>query len=164
MSYYLPLHQICAWTTDAYEMRSTSGPGAIVQFGFLDHGFSAEAAKEAVAEVKANQKYFYGDFYPLTGCSTEPDQFVAYQVHRPDLDAGLVLAFRRAKCNVPGIEAALGGLNSKRDYEVEFVDQQRKKTTKRLSGRALSEDLPLVIPQRGASLLVRYRPASGPLK
>jgi alpha-galactosidase len=161
MSYYLPLHQICAWTTDAYEMRSSSGPGAIVQFAYLDGGFSAEAAKQAVAEVKENQKYFYGDFYPLTDCSTEPDRFVAYQVHRPDLDAGLVLAFRRAKCNVPRIEAALGGLNPKLSYEVEFIDQQRNKTTKTLGGRSLRDNLPLYIPQPGASLLVRYHPARG---
>ena len=27
MNDYLPLHEICAWTPDAYEMRSTSAPG-----------------------------------------------------------------------------------------------------------------------------------------
>ncbi len=157
MNYYLPLNQICAWTPDAYEMRSTSGAGAIVQFAFLDKGYSPDAARQAIAEVKENQKYFYGDFYPLTACSAEPDQFLAYQVHRADLGAGLVLAFRRAKCNVLAISVPLGGLKPEANYEVEFIDEQRQKTSKVLSGRALSTDLPLMIPQRGASLLVRYR-------
>jgi alpha-galactosidase len=111
-----------------------------------------------MAEVKENQKYFYGDYYPLTACSADPDAFVAYQVHRPDLDAGLVLAFRRDKCKIVGIESSLGGLTPTRDYEVQFSDEQRQKTTRRLSGKSLAEGLGLNIPQRGASLLVRYRP------
>ena len=160
MNYYLPLHQICAWTPDAYEMRSTSGAGAIVQFAFLEPGFSPEAARQAVAEVKENQKYFYGDYYPLTGCSTDPDQFVAYQVHRPDLKAGLVLAFRRARCKVFGLSAALGGLRPESTYEVEFIDEARHKTRTRMSGRTLATDLPLLIREPGASLLVRYREVS----
>jgi alpha-galactosidase len=157
MNYYLPLNEICAWTPDAYEMRSTSGAGAIVQFGFLDKGYSPDAARRAVAEVKENQKYFYGDYYPLSGCSPEPDQFAAYQVHRADLGAGLVLAFRRAKCNVRGISVRLGGLRPEANYEVDFIDEQRQKTSKTMSGRVLSTDLQLMIPERGASLLVRYR-------
>ena len=68
-----------------------------------------------------------------------------------------MLAFRRAKCNVLGISVPLGGLRPEANYEVEFIDEQRQKTSKIMSGRVLSTDLPLMIPQRGASLLVRYR-------
>ena len=68
-----------------------------------------------------------------------------------------MLAFRRAKCNVLAISVPLGGLKPEANYEVEFIDEQRQKTSKVLSGRVLSTDLPLVIPERGASLLVRYR-------
>ncbi len=158
MNYYLPLHQNCIWTCSAYEVRSGSGAGAIFQLPFLDNGFSLPAAQEAMAEVKENQKYFYGDYYPLAACSADPEAFVAYQVHRPDLDAGLVLAFRRDKCKIVGIDASLGGLKPTRDYEVQFSDEQRQKTTRRLSGKSLAEGLTLIIPQRGASLLVRYSP------
>ena len=157
MNHYLPLHENCAWTPDAYEMRSASGAGAIVQFAFLDRGFSIEAARQAVAEAKENQKYFYGDFYPLTECSTDPARFLAYQVHRADLRAGLVLAFRRAKCNLSRISVALGGIEPEAEYKVEFIDEQRQKTAKAMSGRALAANLALTIPQRGASLLVRYQ-------
>ena len=154
MNYYLPLNEICAWTPNAYEMRSDLGTGAIVQFAFLDSGFSIEAARQALAEVKENQKYFYGDFYPLTECSTDPSRFLAYQVHRADLGAGLVLAFRRAKCNTAAISVTLGGIEPQSEYKVEFIDEQRQKTVKTMSGRGLATDLSLMIPQRGASLLV----------
>ena len=115
-----------------------------------------------MAEVKENQKYFYGDFYPLTACSTDPGQFLAYQVHRADLRAGLVLAFRRAKCGESQIHVALGGIRPKAEYEVEFIDEHRQKTAKTMKGRELAGDLCLVIPQCGASLLVRYREIGGP--
>ena len=157
MSYYLPLHEICAWTSDAYEMRSTSGPGGIIQFDYLGPGYSAEAARAAVAELKENQKYFYGDFYPLTRCSTEPEAFLAYQLHRPDLGAGLVLAFRRAKCNSAEITAALGGVKPEARYQVDFIDEARQKTSRTLDGSRLAKGLVLTIPQPRASLLVRYR-------
>ena len=71
--------------------------------------------------------------------------------------AGLVLAFRRAKCNSSAISVALGGIEPEAEYKVEFIDEQRQKTTKTMSGRTLATDLSLIIPQRGASLLVRYR-------
>jgi alpha-galactosidase len=164
MNYYLPLHEICAWSPDAYEMRSTSGPGAIVQYAYLEPGFSLDAACQAVAEVRENQKYFYGDFYPLTQCSAEPDQFIAYQMHRPDLNAGLVLAFRRAKCDVIGRSVGLGGINAQGRYEVEFVDEQRHKTKQMIDGQTLAGDLPLLIPHRGESLMVRYRQIAFPAK
>ena len=136
------------------------GAGAIVQFDFLDQNFSLEAARQAVAEVKENQKYFYGDYYPLTRHAQGPDQFVAYQMHRPDLDAGLVLAFRRAKCDVARISVALGGLKPLADYNVELIDEERHKTTQTVSGRVLAAGFPLTIPQREASLLVRYHEVS----
>jgi alpha-galactosidase len=157
MSYYLPLHQICAWTPDAYEVRSASGAGGIVQFDFLGRDFSPEAARNAVAELRENQKYFYGDFYPLTRASTEPEGFLAYQVHRPDLGAGLVLAFRRAACKTPEITVMPGGLRPDAQYEIDFVDEARQKTTKQMPGRLLAAGLSLAIPQPRSSLLVRYR-------
>ncbi len=158
MNFFLPLHEICAWTPDAYEMRSTSA-GAIVQYDFLAPGYAPEAARQAIAEVKANQKYFYGDFYPLTACSTAPDQFLAYQMHRADLDAGLVLAFRRAQCNTLALSVPLGGLKADATYEVTFLDEHRQATVKMMTGRIMAHDFPLMIPERGASLLVRYHEA-----
>ncbi len=56
--------------------------------------------------------------------------------------------------------APQGGRSSNGTFPF-FIDQQRNKTTKTLGGRSLRDDLPLYIPQPGASLLVRYHPARG---
>jgi len=158
MNYFLPLHETCAWTPAAYVMRSAAGAGAIVQFAFLDKDFPTETARQAVAEVRENQKYFYGDFYPLAGRALGADQFLAYQMHRADLDAGIVLAFRRAKCDTPQVSAALHGLNAETEYHLELIDEQRRKTEINVAGRSLMTKFPLEIPQPASSLLVRYRP------
>lgn len=157
LSLYLPLHQSCSWSPEAYVFRSAAGAGAITQFAFLDEGFSTGAAKEAIAEIRKNQKYWYGDFYPLTACTTAPDKFIAYQLHRTDLNAGIVLAFRRAECDVLGMGVKLGGLDPDVSYNVEFIDEDRSKSVRTITGRVMSTDFPLLIHKRRASLLVKYK-------
>lgn len=154
---YIPFHEACGWSSEAYDFRSAAAAGGITQFGFLDDGFDLDAAKAAVAEARENQKYWYGDFYPLTPCSTRADEFVAWQMHRADLGAGLVLAFRRTECNVLGVSVGLGGLDPDATYRVEFIDEARRATVKTMRGRDMATDFPLLIPARRASLLVRYR-------
>jgi alpha-galactosidase len=159
LSHYLPFHDACIWTPGAYDFRSGATAGAITQFAFLDPGFSVEAAKAAVAEAKENQKYWYGDFYPLTPCSPALDQLVAWQFHRPDLNAGLILAFRRPQSPYLGLGVALHGLNPAAPYAVEFIDDARNRTAKTLPGRQLAAELELRLEKKGSSLVVRYREA-----
>ena len=61
--------------------------------------------------------YFLGDFY----LQTEPtgldrDVWCAYQMHRPDLDSGFVLAFRRQECPSDCLVPSLGGLKDDDEY------------------------------------------------
>ena len=159
LNLYVPLFAGCAWTPAAYDTRSAATAGLICQFGFLDAGFSAEISRAALAEIKQNQKFWYGDFYPLTPCTTGPGAFMAYQFHRGDLDSGVVLAFRRAECPYPVLQAGLRALRPAATYRVEFFDESRTKTQRDLSGRELMSDVELRLPTRGSSLLVRYQPA-----
>jgi len=161
LSLFIPFHQSCGWSPEPYVFRSAAGAGAITQFAFLDGGFPIDQARATVAEARENQKYWYGDFYPLTPCTTAPDQLIAYQFHRPDLDAGLVLAFRRLDCNVFGLSVHLSGIHPETTYEVELIDEAQRRTVRTLKGKDMATDFPLLIPKRRASLLVRYRPAQG---
>lgn len=67
------------------------------EWDLLSPAFPADAVKTAFAKVKKNRPYFTGDYYPLTPWTMAADQWMAYQFHRPDLDAGIVLAFRHAQ-------------------------------------------------------------------
>lgn len=157
LSLYLPLHTACSWQPAAYELRSVGTAGAICQWAYLDKDFPVERARTLLAEAKDNRKYWYGDFYPLTRCSTTPDQWIAYQFHRPDLDAGLVLAFRRGASNYPALCVQLQAVDPAARYAVAFIDEAGQTRQETLSGRQLSEDLELRLAKRESSLVVRYR-------
>ena len=157
LSQFVPLFTSCAWEPKPYVLRSAATGGAICQFDFLGKDFSLDDAHAALAEAKENQKFWYGDFYPLTRAATGPAELIAYQFHRADLNAGLALAFRRAACPYPAVQVSLRGLQPEARYAVEFIDEARAKQTKLLSGQELMSDLELRLPAKGTSLLVRYR-------
>jgi len=156
LSQYVPLSTSCSWEPKAYTLRSAATGGAITQFDYLDDKFSMDQARAALTEVKENQKFWYGDFYPLTKAAAGDAVMAAWQLHRADLDAGMVLAFRRSECPYPILQASLHGLNPAKRYSVEFVDEARRVTRQAWTGRSLMTNLELHVPQRGSSLLVRY--------
>jgi alpha-galactosidase len=159
LSLYVPLHTACGWSPDAYEFRSSATGGAICDWDYLNPDFPMAVGQVAIAEAKENQRFWYGDFYPLTRCTTAPDAWMAYQFHRPDLDAGLVLVFRRAESDYPALTVSLRALNPAATYSVEFVDDARQKTVKRMSGRKLMGEWELRLPKKGTSLVIRYERA-----
>jgi alpha-galactosidase len=158
LSHYVPLHTACGWTPEPYDFRSSATGGAISQFDYLNPEFPIQLAQATIAEAKENQKFWYGDFYPLTGCTIAPDHWMAYQWHRADLNAGLVLAFRHAESNYPALAISLQGLNPALKYEVEFIDDARQRDARTMTGGELMSEWELRLPQRGSSLLIRYRP------
>jgi alpha-galactosidase len=155
LSHYVPLFMACGWTPDPYTFRSSMTAGSICQWAYLDETFPMDLAKAAIAEVKANRKYWYGDFYPLSEASTAPGQWMAYQFHRADLDEGIVLAFRHSESRYSAMEVNLKGLESDQTYNLEFSDEKRQVTKETMTGRKLMEGWELHIPNAG-SLLVRY--------
>ena len=51
----------------------------------------------------------------------------------------------------------LGGLAPEASYTVESIDEARRQSVCKMTGREMARDLPLLIPNRRASLLVRYK-------
>jgi alpha-galactosidase len=108
-----------------------------------------------MAEISANRDYWNGDFYPLTPWTMSPSLWMAWQLHRPDWDAGIILAFRHEDSPYASMQVSLRGIKPERNYEVKFIDEQYRVTTKQMSGEKLAA-LELNIPNRHQSLLVRY--------
>lgn len=153
---YLPLHTACGWTPDAYDFRSSATGGAIAQWDYLAPDFPTDLARETLAEARANAPYWYGDFYPLSVASTEPAHWGAYQLHRSDLDAGIVLAFRRANSSYLALQARLRGLDPSGVYRLELIDDQREVTLQEATGAELMAGLEIRIAAPRSSLLIRY--------
>jgi alpha-galactosidase len=156
---YVPLFGACAWEPTAYEVRSAATAGLICQFAVLDRDFDAGLARKALTEAKANQKYWYGDFFPLAVAGAGPAVLCAYQLHRSDLDSGILLAFRRSECPFSALQASLHGLKPAAKYTVTIVDEAFAEGERTMSGTDLMEQFELRLPKKNTSLLVRYRPA-----
>lgn len=156
LNQYLPLHTVGCWSPDPYESRSAGTAGLICEWGYLEPEFPVETAKAAVEEAKENQKYWYGDFYPLTLVGTSPGEIVAWQMHRPDLDAGLVLVFRRAQCSTDTLRVKLGGIKRSSRYVIDSIADSREKTRQLLAGMQLSDGFRLTIDHAPGSLILRY--------
>jgi alpha-galactosidase len=161
LAQYVPLFGGCSWEPKAYDLRSSGTSGIICQFDILNPQFDMTAARSALEEVKANRKFWYGDFYPLTPPGTGPGAMAAWQLHRPDLNAGIVLAFRRSGCPYSAMQVGLRGLDAAVDYTVDIIDEARRAEKLVVSGQALTNAYELRLPVKGASLLVRYQQAAG---
>ena len=109
------------------------------------------------SEARKSWPFWYSDFYPLTPCTPAADVWIAWQLHRSDLDEGLILAFRRKDCPQPALRAALRGLKAEKAYRVTFIDDQRRRIVQTMSGRELAS-LDLSLPAPRSSLVVRYAP------
>lgn len=157
MSPYIPLHSLVTWTPKTYNCRSTATAGGIFEWDYLSETFPLDLAKESLKEIKENQKYWYGDFYMLTPCKIGFDQMLAWQLHRSDLDEGIVLAFRRKECVTLGMIVGLRGLEQSKTFTVTFIDDGRNSTTKTMSGRELASGIELILDKPESSLLVRYK-------
>jgi alpha-galactosidase len=158
LSLYLPLSATIGWDVGAYECRSSATSGFCGEWDILNKAFPSDQARASIAEIKANRKYWYGDFYPLTPCTPAGDVWIAWQLHRRDLEEGLILAFRRKDCRRATLAVKLRGIKPEKFYSVKFIDEQRQTIVKTMSGRELAS-LALSIPTLHSSLVVRYAPA-----
>ncbi len=78
-----------------YELRSAMTAGLNVKLPPQDDDASGRQAKAMIDQYLGIQKYFYGDFYPLTPYSQAGDAWLAYQLHLPDANEGIVVALKR---------------------------------------------------------------------
>lgn len=84
--------------------------------------YPVEWHRRMLAEYRRIRPYLTGDFHPLTPCTLSHQDWCAWQMDRPDLGEGMLLAFRRK--DSPFLSAAfpLRGLEPQARYAVEDLD------------------------------------------
>ena len=157
LNLFLPLHATIGWEVGAYECRSSATAGFCAEWNILAPDFPLQRARTCIAEMKANRKYWTGDYYPLTPWTMAPDGWMAWQLHRADLNEGMVLAFRHQESPYSALQVSLQGIKPDQRYVVHFIDEQQRDVVRTLRGRELAA-LECRIPARHQSLLIRYAP------
>ena len=141
---------------DTYRARSARASGislACPDFALTDE--EAEWYRKILSDAKKVRQFMCRDFYPLTGASFSEKDVSAFQAHDPDIDSGLVAAFRRSECAVTEIELLPHSISAEKMYELEDIDTGKIGV---FSGSEL-ERMKVSLPHVRCARILFYRPA-----
>lgn len=110
--------------------------------------------RRMLADFYRARPLFSGDFYPLTSITLLPDTWLVYQLHRPDLGQGLVVAFRRAQSPHPTAVFHLKGLALGQSYRFENADSGQCRDI--AAGELAQTGLEVSLPDPRSSCLLFY--------
>lgn len=149
LSYWLPLHGTGAWACmpkcagDSYRIYSVFAPA--VQFSLAPYAYSPLSSaypwawhRRLLREMRRAQPLFLGDYYPVAGLTTDPAHWSVYQMNRPDLGEGLVMALRRPGSAYSAATIRLQGLRAAARYVIETSGRVAGKRIR--TGRDLMEN------------------------
>lgn len=159
LSFWLPYYGQGAYYNDReleYAVRSHFCPA----FGFCwdvrKEGVDWNRFRKLTEDWKATSRaQLLGDFYPLSPYSLANDVWLAWQFHCPDLEEGVVQAFRRDGCPTEAARYQLRGLDPKALYILLDLDTQE---TAEVSGRELTKaGLSIRVEDQPGSAIITYR-------
>jgi alpha-galactosidase len=165
--YWLPLNATTAGNLGSasdYDVRSSMSSG--VQFGLLANDDTPQAKKDynhfpfdrvkrVLEQQRAIEKYFYGDYYPLSEYSQAEDAWMAYQLDLPEEKEGLLVVLKRPASPYTRANFPLQALRQDASYEITNLDTEERTTV--LGGQLMSRGLELFLPKKPDSALLRYR-------
>ena len=156
---WLPLHMAGRGAVlkegNEYELRSVMTAGLMTQLWDQKEGDKSQEAKRLLEQYLGIQKYYLGDYYPLTPYSQDNTVWIAWQFNLPEDGEGMLQAFRRESSVYESSRLTLMGLDPDILYIVTDVDSGRQTE---VSGRKLMEIGLLVnIPERPGSAIVKYK-------
>jgi alpha-galactosidase len=149
------------WTpVEPYMFWSNVAPSLGLGIDIRERKLDYDALRSLVDQWRKVSEYYYGDFYPLTSCNRLGDAWAGWQFDRPDLDSGVVLAFRRADSPYESARLKLHGLDPEAKYVLHSPggeDLNADGNVPEWSGRQLAEEGMLItLPARPAASVMIY--------
>jgi alpha-galactosidase len=138
-----------------YEWRSAMTAGMNVKLPEQDDEESARYAKAAIEQYLSIQKFYYGDYYPLTKYSQAKDAWMAYQLDLPETGEGLIVALKRPESKEGRQTLSLKGLDAGESYEITNLDT--KKTWTVAGSQLMGAGLEIELANQPDSALIQYR-------
>ena len=156
LNFFLPIHGTGILLPDQYSFRSSLSSALQCNWKVTEPGVSVLDMQQRIREYRDIREYYYEDYYPLSGTGdlTGSDVWLAYQMHRPSDDSGIVVAFRRQDAPDAEYTVRLGGLTPDASYTLVDCDTQAETVR---GGRELAEGLTLRLDNPRGSLLIKYR-------
>jgi hypothetical protein len=160
LAFWLPYQGLGSDSDDVYTFRSGMGEAAVYffpQFGNPSDPSWAIGA-QLINQFNSVRDYYLGDFYPITQYSTNTTDWLAYQFDRPDLNGGVVQAFRREACSVNFKVLPLFGLDPNATYSITNFDALGVITMSGLN--LMSQGLPVTITTQPGAVEYSYHRVS----
>jgi alpha-galactosidase len=156
ISFWLPYHGAGGGNIDQYVFRSCFYPAITGVYDVRKDDLDYELLNHLLNEWREINKYYYGNYYPLTPYSLYNDDWLAWQFDDPESGGGMVQVFRRPE-NEEADSARrfkLRGLDPKATYELTYFNAGDKR---RVSGETLAEmGAPVTINERPGSEIISY--------
>jgi alpha-galactosidase len=156
LNFFLPLHGTGILQTDKYSFRSSVSSALIYNWKITDKNVSVIDMQQCLKEYAEIRPYYYEDYYPLSGIEdlTRNNIWLAYQLHRPSDDSGIIIAFRRPESNKASVSVRLSGLNPDKTYSFRNFDNEEVFSR---TGKELAAGLILNLKLPRSSLLLQYK-------
>ncbi len=155
LSFWVPYFGSGLGASSTYWFRSCIFPASRVGWDTRNTELDYPLLHRMIAEFRKVQPYLLGDFYPLTPYSLQNNVWIAWQYDQPELDGGMIQAFRREECTEESIVLKLGGLDPKASYLLEDLDTG--KTEKRTGQELIENGLQIVLKEIPAAALFTYQ-------
>ncbi len=141
---------------DSYSFHSAMAGSICLGWRADAPEFDMARARQLADLYREVRHFLNGDWYPLTPYNRGLDAWLGSQYHRPDLDAGMLLVFRRAMCRTNTLTVALGGLDAKAAYVL--TDRETEVVTEK-PGEELLSAYAISLANAPSSTLITYRKA-----
>jgi alpha-galactosidase len=164
---WVPMHTTTAGTLGAgneYRVRSSMTTG--LSFGLFASGDRAQGdtdydkfpfveVKRSIERYRSIQRFFYGDFYPLSEYTQATDAWMAYQLDLPETGEGLIVVLKRSLSEYTDANFILNELEAGNSYQITNLDTGEETTA---SGADLmAKGLGVCLANKPDSALIRYR-------
>lgn len=145
---------------DVYLFRSQMGPHLTAYWDVNRRDLNWNLRRQLVSQWRQVAPYYLGDFHPLTEYSTSQYDWMAWQFHDPEQQAGMIQAFRRRRADADSLTVRLAALDPDAQYTLTNLDTGN---ATELSGAELGETgLELDVPTKPGSALLVYRKTESP--
>lgn len=155
LNFFLPLTGTGVQKSDRFTFRSSLGTSVIFNWKITEASSSFTEMQRCFQEFMELRPYYYEDYYPLTKYEdmTTDDIWLAYQLHKPEDDTGIIVAFRRDLSPDESITVNLSGLTAGKTYKLTNRDSGESFLK---TAEELKEGLPLILKETRSSLIFHY--------
>jgi|SRR5262245_1935352 len=139
---------------EPYAFWSDAAPSVVSGIDVRAEDIDYDTLRKLFRQWRRMNRFYFGDYYPLTPYSRSDDAWIAWQFDRPANRDGVVQAFRRSRAPLDTVRLKLRALDPGSRYVIRDLHGAHLQLTGR---RLMEEGLPLAIGEQPGAPVLFYR-------